>query len=238
MALTNCPYCRETISNASSRCPKCGSNLKDYRICKECNSFVHKQENECPNCGCKMKKGGTLKIVLALLAIILAIGGFFFYKIEKERDYQLTYTETVYMMLDSCAEAETTLNETLNVWHHSIFQVKDTETNKYTMKNGVFYDDFNDALAKYYEGYTFKNHYSKIQNSYDTINENILKLQNPPSKFSAAFTALMNYYQTYTEFINLAISPNGSYNSVSDDFNEIDTRTINLFRGLQVYLIY
>ena len=54
--------------------------------------------------------------------------------------------ETVsFTMIDGAAKAENAGNLIKNVWYNAIYEERNSETDQYTMKNGKFVDDFNDA---------------------------------------------------------------------------------------------
>lgn len=46
-------------------------------------------------------------------------------------------------MLDSVVKAENVDNLIKSVWYNMIYKERDSETDKYTMENGKFVEDFN-----------------------------------------------------------------------------------------------
>ena len=61
--------------------------------------------------------------------------------------YKLDISEAVYLMLNGSADAEECGNLIIKVWHHTIFEVSDEESDKFTKVDGVFHSDFNDSLS-------------------------------------------------------------------------------------------
>ena len=62
MALINCPYCGNQISDKAESCVHCGKLLikgKGMRHCPECGSVLTEQDKTCPKCGCPVDEGDT-----------------------------------------------------------------------------------------------------------------------------------------------------------------------------------
>lgn len=50
-----------------------------------------------------------------------------------------------------------------SVWRNSIYQERDESTDPYTMENGVFLDDFNDALGNLYNDSVFATRLASVR---------------------------------------------------------------------------
>ena len=48
------------------------------------------------------------------------------------------------------------------MWYNAIYEERNSETDQYTMKNGKFVDDFNDALSELFADENFSNSISEI----------------------------------------------------------------------------
>ena len=46
----------------------------------------------------------------------------------------------------------------------------------------------------------------------------------------------MGYYDNYKKMTNLVISPTGSLQTYSEDFNTYDTDTVNAYETMKLYL--
>ena len=93
----------------------------------------------------KMKsKKKLLLIVCIVLCLATGIFGYQQYR------YYHVYVDAVTEIADEIKKEEGNLNHCLNlyveVWRNSIEQVEDSYTDVYTMYEGEFYQDFNDAL--------------------------------------------------------------------------------------------
>ena len=67
-----------------------------------------------------------------------------------------------YAMLDGAIKAENAGNLIKSVWYNTIYEKRDTETDKYTMKNCKFVDDFKDVLSNLFADDNFVNSISEI----------------------------------------------------------------------------
>ena len=51
MALITCPTCSKRFSDTCPVCPQCGTNMSEYKRCRECGMLLKKVVGKCPNCG-------------------------------------------------------------------------------------------------------------------------------------------------------------------------------------------
>ena len=141
-----------------------------------------------------------------------------------------------YTMLDGVAKAENAGNLIKSVWYNAIYEERDTETDKYTMRNGEFVYDFNDAFSNLFADENFVNSISEIGLNQSEVTDLMKKLKNPPKKYEEAYAVLKTYYDNYIKMTKLVISPNGSIQTFSEDFNTYDTDTVNSFEKMKLYL--
>lgn len=62
------------------------------------------------------------------------------------------------------------------------------------------------------------------------------KLTNPPKKYEEAYSVLKVYYDNYLKMTNTVISPSGSLNTFSEDFNSYDSETVDSYQKMKLYL--
>ena len=62
------------------------------------------------------------------------------------------------------------------------------------------------------------------------------KLKNPPKKYEEAYAVLKTYYDNYIKMTKSVISPYGSLQTFSENFNTYDTDTVNSFEKMKLYL--
>lgn len=193
----------------------------------------------------KEQKDKSTSILIALLILIIVAGLLFYgykkYKeYEYENEYQKNYDTAVYSMLHNTANGEDLLNELLDVWHNSIWQIEDNEIDIYTKDaNGNFYEDFNDALDVYYASEAFNDKYSEIVSNDNDIQAIVRKLNDPPKKFETAYEKFIDYYSWYSEFIDLAMNQNNmSYKEVSEQYDSLENEFKGIYSKVQMFTSY
>lgn len=246
MGLTTCPECGETISEKAGICPHCNSNIvkRNLVVCEDCQREYHMTMATCPYCGCpnpsaKQKKKKhksiiTFVIVFTLIAVIIfSIGAS---QQANEVAYYKNMETVSYLMLDGAVKAETAGNLIKSVWYNAIFEKRDSETNQYTMKNGKFVDDFNDALSNLFADENFGSSIYEIEVNQSEVADLMKRLKNPPQKYEEAYSLLMGYYENYLKMTKAVINPTGSLNTFSEEFNTYDTDTVDSFEKMRLYL--
>ena len=102
MALIDCPYCGNQISDKAETCVHCGKSLikdSNERHCSECGAVLNKEDKVCPKCGCPVDEGNKeqnpvqaeqtvakeqkndknkyiIPIIVAIVAVIVLVGIF------------------------------------------------------------------------------------------------------------------------------------------------------------------
>ena len=158
-------------------------------------------------------------------------------KAEKtEKEYQDAYNTLVSSMLEDAATAENMGNLIVKVWHNAIWNTVDAETDKYTMKNGKFVTDFNDALAALFTDEEFGKNCSDLAANQAQIMKQMRNMVNPPEGYENAFTALESMYNSYITFTNTVLNCNGSLESFSNDFGEADEDLMHKYHSAELYM--
>lgn len=249
MALICCPKCGESISDKANSCPHCGSALGEFKVptestikCEECGNDYEKTLSTCPSCGCptptlknqfqKPKKKYKITIAIAVILIVLIGGLLGINTIMKEAEYVQNMEDMANLMITGAVDAETAGNLIHNVWSNAIWEERDEETDKYTRENDRFVDDFNDALNNLFVDEEFSNGISKIQENQTQVTELMRKLKNPPTKYKESYDALKTCYEDYLKMTRMVISPTGSLQTFTEDFNAIETKLVESFDKL------
>ena len=254
MALIYCSNCGQSVSDKAKSCPHCGYVFperdlvnSDLKKCDDCGAEYNKSLSACPQCGCpntskpttnkpKNKRTGLIVtlIVVVVLLVLGVVGVVSYQKAETAKYYENMETVS-YLMLDGAADAENAGNLIKSVWYNAIYEEYDSATDKYTVVNGRFVDDFNDALDNLFSDEEFTDSVSKIQDNQDDVTALMKQLKNPPEEYEEAYNVLTTYYDNYLKMTKMVISPTGSLQSFSDDFNEIDTETVNSYEKMKLY---
>lgn len=244
MALINCPKCGEQISEKAEVCPHCKERLakQEEIICEECQTKYSADMRACPQCGhptpsrnkkqAKIKSRKTLALVLLLVVVI---AGIFTYQAHQETTYYNNMVDLANTMIDGAQKAENAGNTIVGVWNNAIYQTRNDKTDKYTMANGRFVDDFNVALDNLFADEEFMQSLSDIQNQQAEATDLMKKVKNPPDKYAEAAAALKECYDNYIKFIGCVIDPRGSLNSFSEDFGKYDEAVVDSLQKLELY---
>lgn len=155
---------------------------------------------------------------------------------QRRREYAEKLELVINNMLLGAADAESCCNLIRQVWSNAIYEKDDDETDKYTKVNGRFVSDFNDALDNLYEDSDFQTQISDIEENQETVISIMKELQNPPEEYKTAYKSLVECYDAYLTFTNMAIYPDGSLNTFSDDFDDADTEFLHCYDTMKIYL--
>lgn len=246
MGLITCPKCGKTISEKATVCPHCGSNVSKHNLimCEDCKKEYDISMAACPNCGCpnstikqkKKKHKSVIIFIIVFALIVVSILGIGILQKAKELEYYSNMEAVSYTMLDGAAKAETAGNLIKSVWYNAIYEERDSETDQYTMKNGKFVDDFNDALSGLFADENFINSIFEIETNQSEVTDLMKQLKNPPKKYEEAYSVLKVYYDNYLKMTKTVISPTGSLNTFSEDFNTYDNDTVASYEKMKLYL--
>ena len=255
----SCVHCGIALNTEKKYCVDCGAELEDgISICPNCGCPVEDESGEkVPplqvevTSGSMMpKKSKRIIAIIAIFIVIIAIAsviGVSAYKKQEEEkvaaeaqkiseEYASNLSLAVYSMLDGASEAETCGNLINAVWHNAIYEERDDSTDKYTRPNGKFVSDFNDALSALFADSDFTDDINEIMSNQDTVQGLMKNLMNPPKEFEEAYEAVKEMYDTYTSFTNMVISPTGSLQTFSTNFNELDSEMLNTYNSAKLYI--
>lgn len=248
MALIECPFCGQPVSEKAVVCPHCKRRIVSVpaargAVCPECGAQYPAGRNSCPACGCpcaapskgrqRIAVAAAVFSILLVAAVFLCIFGISQWKASVYSD---TLETATYTMLDGAVDAETAGNLIIRVWHNSIYRKHDTSTDKYTIVNGMFLDDFNDALDRLFADKSFQATLSAIRHNQEEAAALMKRLGDPPKEHEEAYSALKDYYRDYLAFTNAVCDPVGSLNTFSEAFDRTDSDCANAFREMQLYL--
>lgn len=241
MALINCPECGKEISNKVQTCPHCGYPYGD--LTKESQEM---QKVEIISVNLKPDEAAKTKKVLfgfgALLVItIITIIGFSLINTQREKGAFNTYIDNLSnsqsIMLTGGAIAEELNNLTALVWRNSIYEESDRKTDKFTKKsNGIFFDDFNDALTALYNDVETQEKIADLEENQVVVLAIMKDLQNPPKGLENCYETITDLYTAYQSLTDLAINPSGSLQSFSAEKNERVDEFLELYKRLDTQI--
>lgn len=253
-----CPHCRHKIEDTKEVgifCEDCGTELDaECTSCPVCGCPVPSnvdvpQKVEVTSFALpKMKKNikkVTLLIVLPIIVatVVLSVGKHIQNQKAEEAaanqkaEYAANLDTVSFLMLQGASEAETAGNLIQSVWHDAIYKEQNAATYKYVRPDrSEPYVDFNTALINLFSDPDFTDTIKSIESNQESVSALMKELKNPTDEYRDAYDALKNYYNAYTVLVNLVTSPSGSLQSFTQDFHDADTKLINSFETMQVYL--
>ncbi len=255
---TKCVHCGEVfVEEPKYFCEECGTEIKkNSKVCSKCGCPVNKETDSKPQqvevTKVKLGNGISKKKLITIIVIIVAIIGVGLigtniYKqneVRKEterieaanKQYKSDLSTISYKMLSGAAEAESCGNKIKKVWSNSIWEESDPETDKYTKKNGIFNDDFNDSLSALFSDSDFVKITDGVKQNQKEVNQLFKNMKNPPEDWKDAYDDLKTYYDNYITLTNLCINPSGSLQTFSNNFSQADTDTVNGYEKMKTYI--
>lgn len=154
------------------------------------------------------------QIVLAVVAVTaLAAMCIFAVKDAQQRKaaaYQGELVQLAERIQEYAVDAYEVAAAEESVWRNSIYQQQDESTDPYTMENGVFLEDFNDALGNLYNDSVFATRLASVQTNQGSAAGSMSGLKDAPEGYEDVYQALKEQYDTYIKLTNLALN-NGGY---------------------------
>ena len=226
MALVSCPECGKEISDAARSCPHCG-----YPIAQE------PQPQDMSPVPRKSKR--SIIIAACVLALVAVVGIFVGVPQKQASDraaYIASLNELRAQTIRGGSVAEKMCNLTKQVWYNTIYEERDSITDKYTRSGGVFHDDFNTSLSLLYAEDNTATVISGLQASRELVDGIMADLQNPPAEFAACYEAADSLYDAYCGLIDLAVSPSGSLKTYSENFSKYDEDLLKYYNKLEALI--
>ena len=198
---------------------------------------------EAPDAGpAPVKSKKPIVIGACVLVLLVAVGIFAGIQSRKaaEREaYIASLKELRVQAIKGGSAAETLCNITKKVWYNTIYEKKDSSTNKYTRTfdgTGKFHDDFNTSLSLLYADDDVQTIVTGLRSNREVVDGIMKDLQNPPAEFSACYDAADSLYDAYCGLVDLAISPSGSLQTYSANFGEYDSDLVKYYNKLDALI--
>ncbi len=232
--------------------------------CPECGVELEEGVTVCPNCGCPievepevkepeaqkveitkvhMDESSKKKIIIAIVSVciiaLIAIVGINAAKKNAAANAVEQYKENINSasstMLLGAISAEDAGNLMHKVWSNAIYKKSDSETDKYTKNGYSFVSDFNDAIVKLYADSDYQSKIDSIKANQELV-KNIMKdLSSPPDEMRDAYDAVKDLYDAYLDLTNLVVSPTGSLQTFTSNFNDADSDFAKCYDAMDMY---
>lgn len=237
-------------------CVKCGAEiLANHAFCPNCGHKVGaklelesgSEKAEATGAGTTKKSRKTIAIVtVAIVAIlIIALGTVGMVQVHKKKEaakieeinkkYVANLENATFFMLTGAADAESCGNLIVKVWQNAIYEDEDDETDKYTMENGQFVSDFNDALHNLFVDSSFVSKVNDVKDNQDEVISLMKELKEPPEEHKDAYDSVKELYDAYIALTNLATDPTGSLQTYSPALRDADSEFMKYYEATKLY---
>lgn len=237
-----CTECGAELDEGVTECPNCGCP-----VVHDDKAELDEQPQKVEVTGVKVTK--KVKIIIGIVIAILIAGGTTIFGVNQYQkkkaaeeyaqwveEYSGNLELAAYTMLTGASNAESAANLIKQVWSNAIYEKRDDTTDKYTRPKGYFVSDFNDALGNLFADSTFSSKVKSIEDNQDTVNALMKQLKNPPDEYKDAYDAVSDLYDAYISLTNCATDPSGSLSTYSGTFSDADTKTLNAYKAMELYL--
>ena len=210
MALIQCPYCGDEISDRAQVCPHCNRDLTystGWQRCSECGAVLSGGESVCHSCGCPTgvqqteqtypaevpeKTAAPKRTMVYLLVLaVIAAAVFGVYKSHQSHVYYGAMDEINDILAKGIEELNYTADQLRLVGFNAVFSVYSEETDGYTCPDGQFVT-LPEALENLYAEPEFHRHLTKLSVYTDELRQ--LRKQ------VKGLTLIPREWQEYTEY--------------------------------------
>lgn len=165
------------------------------------------------------------KIVLAVVAVT-ALAAMCIFAVKDAQQRKAAYQGELVQLAERIQEYAVDAYEVAaaeeSVWRNSIYQRQDESTDPYTMENGVFLEDFNDALGNLYNDSVFATRLASVQTNQGSAAGSMSGLKDAPEGYEDVYQALKEQYDTYIKLTNLALNNVGyTYEEFNRELGEL-----------------
>ncbi len=243
-----CPNCGATLGDGQTFCPKCGTPKGGAKknICGKCGAELQDGQEFCPKCGQKAelqidtnvnsaisqfnsglekkkKKSKVLPIILAIVLVIVAIGGYFTYNIIQEKNLAVSvdeYKENASSfhaaVLSSGATMEDIGNEIRSAWYAYVHSSRYNGSRYYSVDSAISAAQSyksSDISSVVSSNSSIGSLYKSLLTVPDTNDQELLEIKD----------TVKDVYEAYNDMYDCVISPTGNYSSWTSEFSDADS---------------
>ncbi len=245
MVVIKCPMCGKNLSEHAVQCAHCGYKLKnDQQFRKEGGATLTGTEDICPDHSSTMEKQPATcaekkKHIFRYVAIVVvfAILGFVGYEV-----HEYNQLKSYYQLVDEINDVRNTSVAAVNhcssllldVWYNAIWNESNPETDQYTCSEGVFVDDFNDALDNLYSDDAFGKELKLIDETQLELRKLKRQLTKVPKEYEEYNEYLMELIDNWVKLSTAIQHPSGSYNDLNEEFSEMFQKDREILQELEI----
>lgn len=264
MALIICPECNKQISDQAEACPHCGYPLGNKRKARSVKINIaeakRKRKIVFTIIGVICVAFGLAVLITCLILIkrdndaaeaarqesvrqesiqqesIAQSKAEEAARIEAHNQYVTIANAFAEHIAYGAAQSNLTCCLTRVVWNNAIYKIESPDSDPYTKVNGKFVDDFNEALRALWNSESNQTFLKNIEENRVAVEKLYKALMNPPEEFEEYFATASKLYLVYREFTVMAMYPEGSLTSFSEDLNRISDEFRKLNEEMKILI--
>src|SRR5690625_3968105 len=153
-------------------------------------------------------------------------------------------------MLDTASKVESMLNDYASVWSYTIKSKgaipvsemaivtgleKDTIEEHFAVNAmGNIPDDFSTNIHSLNDYFDSVGELDSIRESRDSIKGKVAELNAPPSDYEKVYDEMLDMYNYFMEYVDMALIPSGSLQDFNDDRSHLSSEIINKYNRIEV----
>ncbi len=149
--------------------------------------------------------------------------------------YNSNLSDVAYLMYDGVTIAEKCGTLLYSVWNNVLMRIHNAETDKYTLHDGMFYDNVTEAISALFNDENFDKEIKLIKDNLYQVKKLMKEYIEPPDECCDAYEALECYYNAYKCLTNLILNVNGSLNSYTNNFNYFIAELNRCYENTEYY---
>lgn len=173
----------------------------------------------------------ALFIMMVFLSVVLVGCG------TSKAEYEETLRNTADDIFENSQEAESLINQYLDVWDYSIKSrgaisfdemiyvtgLSEEDVREHFPENaaGNISSDFSVNISSLHSYFESKDKFDALEKKSIEIKEQMQELKNPPSEYERAYEEVLDLYAYGEEFIGMALDPSGSLQSFTENKNNL-----------------
>lgn len=153
-------------------------------------------------------------------------------------------------MLDTASKVESMLNDYASVWSHTIkskgaipvdemasvtgLEVKVIKEHFVINSMGNIPDDFSTNIHSLNDYFDSVGELEDIKSSRNDIKDRVSELNDPPNEYEKVYDEMLDMYNHFMEYVDMALSPSGSLQGFNDDRSHLSSEIINKYNRIEV----
>ncbi|MGG3802515.1 hypothetical protein [Metabacillus fastidiosus] len=121
----------------------------------------------------------------------------------------------------------------------NLLKISEYEVEEYfgsANSNGEIFTSFEKTINGANQFYEDEDQIKELETNSETISKKLQELNNPPQEYQDVYDKVLELYLLHEEYIDMAISPNGSLMSYNQKVNELSSKISNKINEIDVIM--